>query len=75
MNFDNFHDAFISHSSIPAHTNNDIEIVWQPDSKYVELVWEEEAAWTYAESPEDALERFLGINGKEISEGKPLWEK
>lgn len=44
-----------------------IELLWYEDAGRAGLASGGDAVWTDAQSPEDALERYLGIDGKEIS--------
>lgn len=48
------------------HSGGGIDIVWYPDVCRAGIAWGADAQWTDADSVDDALRRFFGVNGKEM---------
>lgn len=58
--------VFFTYKVHKRHGRQDGELLWLPDEGRAGIAWGADAQWTDASSPEDAVERFLGLNGKEM---------
>lgn len=60
--------AYEAYRMLPEGTSEWLEILYVPSIDRAGLAWGADAQWTDAESPEDAVERFFGINDKEMQQ-------
>ncbi len=49
-----------------AYNSEGITILWIPGAQRAGLAWGADAQWTDADSVEDALQRFFGVDDKEM---------
>ena len=52
--------------AVVENSPENVQMFWLSGANRAGIAWGADAVWTDADSPEDALERFLGIGGKEI---------
>jgi hypothetical protein len=50
------------------YNSEGVDVLWVPDADRAGVVWGAGADWTDAASPQDALERYFGVDGKEMCE-------
>lgn len=51
-----------------AYNQEALEILWLPTIHRAGIAWGADAVWTDAKSAKDALERYFGVNGKDMQE-------